>query len=375
MKQRRITTLTAFLFLFPFGVCAPAPAPDQARPAPPPWTWEEFASDPVYADLHNDRSFFLTARGIPWKECARVQLCATSYGRSNSFFSLWRPPLPIRGGKPWGLSPGQVRFLNSISHFDYLKLAIKDLKQTGLPVSGDPALIGSGQPSLLMGVEGAFLLSRGPGEPSVKELEETLDYLKEQGVVTIGLVWSNDNEYAGTATQARKGLTKKGRVLVRLLIERGFVVDLSHASDQTVFDLYNLTGGRMPLFFSHSSARTLCADPRNVSDEILKLVKKTGGLVGVNFHSRYLTCSEKATLNDVADHILHIHAVSGPDRVALGSDFDGLINLPDGLKKPQNLSDLAVLLRKRNVSRVIIEKIFYGNVRNFLYDWSRIKKN
>lgn len=337
-------------------------------------SWAEFLKSPPYADLHNDRSFFLTARGIPWRQCAGVQLCAATYGSSNSFFSLWRPPTPVGAGRPWGLTARQARRLNSMSHFEYLRQAIDDLKNTGISISDSAEHVGGDRPHIFLGIEGAYLLNKtGAAVPSRTELIEILNFLKKEKVSYIALVWSNDNIYAGTAG-SKKGLTKKGRALVRLLIERGFLIDLSHASDKTVLDFHSFTRGRYPLFFSHSSARALCGHARNLSDELLALVKATGGLVGVNFYTKYLSCGKKADIADVAAHIAYIHHKAGPEHVALGSDFDGLISLPEGLEKPGHLTDLAILLKQRNFSQKEIEQIFYGNVRKFLSEWRATEK-
>lgn len=338
-------------------------------------SWAEFLAEPDYADLHNDRSFFLTARKVAWQDCSRVQFCAANYRRSNSFFSLWRPPRPIGAGPPWGLSPEQAARLNGMTHFEYLRTAIADLKAAGLTISDDPDLIGRSKSHVFLGIEGAYLLNnRDRGQPNASELKEILNLLQKEKVSYVALVWSNNNVYAGTSRQPGKGLTEKGRMLVRLLTEAGMLIDLSHASDKTVLDLHAFTGGRTPLFFSHSSARGLCNDPRNLSDRLLKLVRSTGGLVGVNFYTKYLTCSKKADIDAVADHIAYIRRITGPEHVALGSDFDGLISLPDGLKKPEQLGQLARLLERRGFDREEIKQIFYGNVKKFLSEWRQRKK-
>ena len=354
------------------GASPPAPvteAPPANREIP------DFFERPIVADLHNDRSFFLTARQIPWRECRGVQLCDANYRRSSYFFSIWRPPLPIGAGPPWRLSKQRARQLNRLSHFQYLLKAIADLKATGITITDDPGAIGAPARSMFLGIEGAFLVNDGHGShPTPARLDDMLATLKRERVSYVGLVWSNNNVYAGTSRQPGKGLTTRGRELVRLLSKHGLLADLSHGSDRTVRDFHALTRGRYPLFFSHSSARAVCNHPRNVSDSILRLVRETGGIVGINFYRRYINCSSKASIHDVADHIMHIYRTAGPEHVALGSDFDGLISLPNGLKKPQNLRDLAVILRKRNLSQSEIEKIFFRNVQNFLYAWQESKK-
>lgn len=333
-------------------------------------------------DLHNDRSFFLTARGIPWRDCRGVQICAENYARARYFFALFRPPPPYTKGR-FGLSRARARNLAGMSHYAYLKRAIKDLReQTGLPISRDPAgLAATGGGRIYLGIEGAFLLddrpppagfrwnskraSDHPGAPPLAEVETMLRELKAAGVSYIGLTWSNRNAYAGVAGESR-GLTLRGREFVRLLRKHRIALDLSHSSDQTVRDVFRLSAGRVPLFFSHSSVRALCDHPRNLSDELLRLVRASGGVVGINFHAAYITCRGPAERADVREHIEYIVQRFGADHVALGGDFDGLIQLPEGLGGPPDLYLLAQDLRRAGLSRKQIEAIYFRNVQRVL---------
>ena len=187
---------------------------------------ETFVRELPVVDLHNDRSFFLTARGIPWPDCRRTQVCRDRYaaGRQRYFFSLFRPPLPLAAGR-FGLSRRQVGWLNEISHFAYLKRAIADLKRaTGLAVSRDPEDLSGARNVLFLGVEGAFLLDRGQ-KPGPGELEAMARELRGLGVSYVGLVWSNPNPYAGVAGEAA-GLTPLGRPQVRIFIPHRQLVDI-----------------------------------------------------------------------------------------------------------------------------------------------------
>jgi hypothetical protein len=320
-------------------------------------------------DLHNDRSFFLTARQIPWPRCDSTQICAQRYKRAQYFFALFRPPPPYTAGR-FGLSREQARQLDGMSHLDYLRQAIADLRaQTGIPISRDPQALGGAENRIFLGIEGAFLLDsgskqRGSGDPATG-LDAMIRELRSAGVSYIGLTWSNPNVYAGVAGEAQ-GLTERGRELVDLLLRRGMLLDLSHASDQSVRDVYRMTGGHYPLFFSHSSVRSICEHPRNLSDELLELVRASDGLVGVNFHTAYITCRNQADRKDVLRHIDYIARKYGVRHVALGGDFDGLIRLPRGLGGPPELHDLARDLWDAGYSRAEIEAIFFGNMRRVL---------
>ncbi len=331
-------------------------------------------------DLHNDRSFFLTARGVPWRRCEDVQICADNYGRAQYFFALFRPPPPYRAGR-FGLSSAQARRLVGMSHYAYLKTAIADLRaQTGIPITRDARDLGGNQSRIFLGIEGAFLLDRrppgaaasggvraagAPEAPANAKLERMLLELKAEGLSYLGLTWSNPNAFAGVAGDKR-GLSASGRALLALVRKHGIALDLSHSSDQTVRDVFKLSRGELPLFFSHSSVRALCDHPRNLSDELLELVRASGGVVGINFHAAYISCGGPAERADVRRHVQYIVERFGYRHVALGGDFDGLIQLPEGLGGPPDLYALARDLRAAGLSRNQIEAIFFRNVRRVL---------
>lgn len=123
------------------------------------------------------------------------------------------------------------------------------------------------------------------------------------------------------------------------------MVDLSHVSREAMHAVLNLT--TVPVIFSHSSAFSLCNNPRNVPDSVLTRIKETGGVVMVNFYPAFIKCGENdgkpATLNDVADHIDHIARVAGHEHVGIGSDFDGINSVPVGLEDVSKVCRFAMV--------------------------------
>lgn len=176
------------------------------------------------------------------------------------------------------------------------------------------------------------------------------------------------------------GVSEPGKALVSEMNRLGMIVDLAHVSAETMRDVLGggkdgWSGSRAPVIFSHSSAYAVCPHPRNVPDDILELVKKRGSLVMVNFAPDFVSCTaadqpnglpkfdpDHATLEHVADHIMHIGNLIGFAHVGIGSDFDGIGSVPKGLEDVSKFPDLVAELLKRGVSDEDAAKVVGGNL-------------
>ena len=164
-----------------------------------------------------------------------------------------------------------------------------------------------------------------------------------------------DNEMAGSAHGAAKGgLTEAGKQLVELMQERGVFVDLAHASSQTINDVLALA--RRPIFVSHSGVKGTCDNNRNLSDEQLKRIALTGGVVGIGFWDT-ATCGTDAKA--IAKAIRYTVNLIGADHVALGSDYDGAITAPFDTTGVVQITDA---LLQEGFSETEIRKIMGENI-------------
>lgn len=233
---------------------------------------------------------------------------------------------------------------------------------------------GAGRIACLIGVEGGHGLE---GSPAV------LRCAWRCGARYLTLTHNRHTEWADSATEEPRhgGLTEAGRDMVRELNRLGMMVDLSHTAEATMRDA--LETSRAPVVFTHSGARAVTDHPRNVPDAILETVRDRGGLVMATFVPHFVSAAvrdhratrdgeraraaalhpadaparerllaewdaghpaPRATVGDVADHLDHLRAVMGPEHVGIGSDFDGIAEVPEGLEDtaayPALLSEL-----------------------------------
>ncbi len=167
----------------------------------------------------------------------------------------------------------------------------------------------------ILGIEGAQALD---GDPA------NLDRLYDAGFRMIGVAHFFDNEMGGSAHGVNQGgLTEKGREMIRRMENRKVFVDLAHSSPKVIDEV--LAIATRPVIVSHSGVKGTCDNTRNLSDEQLKGIAKTGGVVGIGFWET-ATCGRDARA--IARAIRYAINVMGIDHVALGSDYDGAVVEP-----------------------------------------------
>jgi membrane dipeptidase len=208
-----------------------------------------------------------------------------------------------------------------------------------------------------------FLAFEGAGPIAGKPAELAAWALR--GLRVLGLVHTRANALAsssGDPTPKAFGLTPAGRDAVRSAAALGMAIDVSHASDRATRDVLKLAGELgAPVVATHSNARALADHPRNLRDEELRGIARTGGVVGVNFHSAFLKPGGEAKLADVVAQVLHLVQVMGAEHVAIGSDFEGDIRPAKGLGDVKGYQKLAGALLLHGLSRGQVEGIMSRN--------------
>lgn len=354
-----------------------------------PWELRDrFKSDLAVADLRTDsRRLPVPAEGAPlMTDIPRLR--AGHVG--GQFWSVWIPPE----------SKGFEAVQTTLEQIDLVKrMAARypDDLEMAYNAADVRRIHRSHKVASMIGIEGGHQINN-----SLAVLREMYD----TGARYMTLTHTLNTGWADSATDAplHHGLTPFGVEVVREMNRLGMLVDLSHVSAETMRSALLVT--EAPVIFSHSSARALDDHPRNVADDILRLVAANGGVVMVNFAPGYVSAArnrwdadqaaerarfnsppyvglyigqpERAkaavaawqeqhprpavTLAQVADHIDHIKQVAGVDHVGLGSDFDGIGDAPVGLDGVDRYPALLQELMRRGWTDADIGKVAGENV-------------
>jgi membrane dipeptidase len=223
------------------------------------------------------------------------------------------------------------------------------------------------------------------------------------GILSMTLTHFRSNDWADSSTgkPEHNGLSDFGKQVVREMNRIGMIVDISHVSDKTFYDV--LAVSSKPVIASHSSCFVYSDIPRNMKDDMFRALAKNGGVVGVNFGASFLNQKDAeelkqriakhndvevnltgaeldayaakehagsgeirattgaATVEDAAECIDHIAKIAGVDHVGIGSDFDGVPSVPAGLEDVSRMPALTLALMKRGYKEADIQKIMGGN--------------
>nr|XP_057944750.1 dipeptidase 1 [Doryrhamphus excisus] len=198
----------------------------------------------------------------------------------------------------------------------------------------------------LIGVEGGHSIDSSLG---------TLRTMYQLGVRYLTLTHSCNTPWAdnwrvdtGVEPSQHNGLSPFGKQVIAEMNRLGMLIDLAHVTVRVMNQVLDMS--KAPVIFSHSSAFSICPHKRNVPDDVLRRVNESGGIVMVNFYNDYVTCSQTATMSNVADHFDHIRKVGGAGIIGFGGDYDGVTRLPEGLEDVSKVPNLVAELLRRGWS-------------------------
>jgi membrane dipeptidase len=274
--------------------------------------------------------------------------------------------------------------------------------------AGIRAAVADNKRAILIGIEGGHAI------------EDSLDLLRafyRFGARYMTLTHTNTNNWADSSTDEAKhnGLTPFGKQVVLEMNRLGMLVDISHVADKTFYDALEVS--KAPVIASHSSSRALASAPRNMTDDMLRALAKNGGVAMVNFYPVFLSDdvakaskarderlkpdiaalkakdpSEGTVYQDgvkklmdanplpkvswtvIVDHIDHMVKVAGIDHVGIGSDFDGIPSVPEGMEDISKLPAIPQELKRRGYSEEDVRKIMGGNFMRVFAEAERVAK-
>jgi len=311
------------------------------------------------------------------------------------FFALWPDPAQC---------PGARYALRTLTLLDAVREQVRR-HPTELTLCTSPKEIlaarAANKFAILLGIEGGHAI------------ENSLALLRlyhALGVRYMTLSWANSNDWAESSgdlrAKAPAGLTPFGREVIAEMNRLGMMVDLSHVSDRTFDDVLAVT--RAPVLVSHSSARALTHSPRNLTDDQLRALAANGGLCMVNFYPAFIDESYRKAwaaqkpallaahkslaaeyaakgtpvpyyianrldrefaarlprppLSSLIAHFDHIISVAGIDHVGIGTDFDGISALPEGIDSAADLPKVTAALLARGHSPADLRKLLGANL-------------
>lgn len=353
----------------------------------------------VLVDTHND---LLTSQTLAGKDVSHKLKEGHSDlprlkegGVDVQFFSVWTGETPRNKEGYFKDALQQIDSLELITLRNNNRMALaynyKQLKK----------LLRTGKLVGLIGVEGGHMI-----ESDIEKLE----ILIQRGMMYLTLTHNNSTSWATSARDevlhpdslSFKGLTEFGMRIVKRLNDAGVLIDLSHAGEQTFYDVLQVS--TKPVILSHSSVTAFSPHWRNVNDEQIKAVASNGGVICINFYAAFLDsafnekyenlqankglkdsvtkqfseASDKEQAWDhyvssrlnalrpsytmIADHIDHVVKLVGDDYVGIGADLDGIDILPNGFKDATDYPLISAELKRRGYSDNSIKKILGKNV-------------
>lgn len=212
-------------------------------------------------------------------------------------------------------------------------------------------LKGEGKKSIMLGIENGYAIGK-----DISNVER----FRNRGVVYMTLCHNGNNDICGSAryNEDNAGVSLFGEQVIKEMNRTGMMVDLSHSGERSFYDTLDIS--KMPVVCSHSSCRSLCDHPRNLTDEQIKAISRKGGVVQICLYSGFLCSDREANILDAIEHLNYVVSIAGVDHVGIGTDFDGDGGII-GCNDSSELINFTRKLMKERYSEEDIRKIWGGN--------------
>lgn len=208
-----------------------------------------------------------------------------------------------------------------------------------------------GKRAIMLGIENGYAIGK-----DICNVEA----FRKRGVVYMTLCHNGDNDICDSArgNHEHSGVSEFGKQVIEEMNRVGMMVDLSHAGEESFYDALQIS--KTPIVCSHSSARALCDHPRNLTDEQMRALAKTGGVAQVTLYHGFLKKQTDATILDAIDHLNHMVNIMGIEHVGIGTDFDGDGGIRGCASASELINFTRRLLRERYTEEQI-QMIWGGN--------------
>lgn len=208
-----------------------------------------------------------------------------------------------------------------------------------------------GKRAIMLGIENGYAIGK-----DICNVEA----FRKRGVVYMTLCHNGDNDICDSArgNHEHGGVSEFGKQVIEEMNRVGMMVDLSHAGEESFYDALQIS--KTPIVCSHSSARALCDHPRNLTDEQMRALAKTGGVAQVTLYHGFLKKQTDATILDAIDHLNHMVNIMGIEHVGIGTDFDGDGGIRGCASASELINFTRHLLRERYTEEQI-QMIWGGN--------------
>ena len=211
------------------------------------------------------------------------------------------------------------------------------------------------------GLSSSILAIEGGGGLLPDSVE--IDTLYRMGLRVMSLCWDT-NELATSAWDREDlGLTEEGRLMVDILSAYGIIIDVSHLSDKSFYEVAERTA--YPIIATHSNFRDICQSPRNLTLDMARKIAARGGIIGLNIYPAFLNDSGRADKSDIYRHVDYALEKLGEDVLCFGCDIDGVEVYPEGFNEDESIHDRLVDILLERYSESVVEKIAGLNAINF----------